>query len=196
MLLVWLSCLVVVVGCGPRAKAITKINISCPGLSAVEGDAQVASPVMHAIAGLPAVKDCEGRSLAGRVEVYVTWDGASDGGALAKRVGNVTKLLPVQMDPAVAISDLPPPAVVPAAETGDEQVVVIKIDREKMEAFGLSMVAVADKAKSMAGPSGATPHGSLDEIGATVLSANGQEIHLRDVANIGLELHPKCIVRH
>src|SRR5262245_28072735 len=160
-------------GCGPGPAEITKIGVTCPGRTSVECDESVAHPLIQSIAGLPRLIDCIAMSQRGSVEIYVTWDGPQNSQALTDRLARAANLLPPNVDqPTIAV--LAVGSSIPVPETGDEQVVAIRVDRKKLQTMGISASAVARQVSSLAGPVAGATRPSLAEIESTPVSSGQQ----------------------
>jgi len=189
-----LTCVGIGVGCGPRVQPITKISNSCPGLTPVESDELVALPLINAIDGLPGIADRVGFSRQGRVEVYVTWEATEDLEVLASRLNLVANLLPPEAGPP-ELTSVPGSSGIPNPEPGDEQVITIHFDRDKLAALGVSYTTAANAARDHQRAPAGDIAAAMERLQSLSVSADGREISLQDIAKVGIESQPKCVVR-
>jgi multidrug efflux pump subunit AcrB len=189
-----LTCVGIGVGCGPRVQPITRITISCPGLTPVESDELVALPLINAISGVPRIADRIGFSRQGRVEIYVTWEATEDQASLASNLSFVANLLPPETGRPELTSVLGSSGI-PIPEPGDEQVITIHFDRDKLAALGVSYTTAANAARDhLSAPVGDIA-AAMQRLQSLSVSADGREIPFQDVAKVGIETQPKCVVR-
>jgi multidrug efflux pump subunit AcrB len=181
-------------GCGPRVLPISKITVACPGFSAVEADELVALPLNNAIAGVPRIEDRVALSYPGRVEIYVTWEATEDQAALGNRLSSATVLLPVGVDPPIVNS---PPAggVIPAHPTGEEEVVLIQLDRDKLAALGISYLAAANACRDLSSARDGEVAAEMERLQSLTVNADGREVPFKDIAIVTIGTEPKCVVR-
>jgi multidrug efflux pump subunit AcrB len=185
---------VIAIGCGPRVQPVTKISVACPGFSAVENDELVALTLNNAIAGLPRIVDRVAFSRPGRVEIYVTWEATEDRAALTKGLNSVVGLLPDGLAPPI-MNSLPAGSVIPAPESGEEEVITIQFDRDKLAALGVSSTAAADAARDHLSTRDGDVAAVMERLQSLTVSTDGREIPFKDIAAVRIGTQPKCVVR-
>ena len=104
-------------------------------------------------------------------------------------------LLPAGVDPPI-VNTLPAGSVIPAHPTGEEEVVLIQFDRDKLAAFGISSKAATNAARDLLSARGGEVAAVMERLQSlTVVNADGREIPFKDIATVKIGTEPKCVVR-
>jgi hypothetical protein len=133
-------------------------------------------------------------SYPGRVEIYVTWDSAEDQAALAKEMDMVAMLLPAG-SAKPTMTTLPAGDAIPAHPTGEEEVMLVQFDREKLAAFSISHSVATNAAKDLLSTGSANVAAMKERFQSLTINVDGREVPFKDIATVNSRTEPKCVVR-
>lgn len=193
MLLIALALLpLVATGCRRSSPVTYRITVQWPGAAAAEIDHRVAASLMSAMNGMPNLTNMESHSYSGRAELYVVL-ASDDSVLLDDRLSAALPGLPKDCD-LPQLAKLSRDQAIPIPPRGEEEEVsVVAKDEETLQRVGLTAAEVRGAiARTVASARDTKDANSLKTL---PVDFGERSLILDDIAEIRVEMVPKCIIR-